>query len=164
MEIISWCFCIGNLTMEKHKCQHRKNDIDCECEREEREERAHLSYLSFEGIKILRIAFLIVSCPEIMAGYSRKDYIRRLGVKPKNGVYMFTFDEGNDVHDQLIGDLAMEFASDMPNDGDTVVINVDPKTKQVLAFTVIEKTGGRRSRLNKKTRRSKRKRGHTKRR
>jgi len=99
-----------------------------------------------------------------MAGYSRKDYIRRLGVKPKNGVYMFTFDEGNDVHDQLIGDLAMEFASDMPNDGDTVVINVDPKTKQVLAFTVIEKTGGRRSRLNKKTRRSKRKRGHTKRR
>ena len=100
-----------------------------------------------------------------MAAYSRKDYIHRLGVKPKNGVYIFIFDEGDEVHDQLIGDLSMEFDFDAPNDGDTVYISVN-KSKEVTAVSVVRKSGGRstRSRLHKKTRRSKRKRGYTKRR
>jgi len=58
MEIIDGCFCIGNLTMEKHERDHCKNDIDCKCEPEKREERAHLSYLSFGGIIILGTMFL----------------------------------------------------------------------------------------------------------
>ncbi len=101
-----------------------------------------------------------------MAPYIRMDYIRRLGVQPKDGVYTFTFDESNAVHDQLVGDLAMEFGLDMPKDGDTVKITVKGKT--VTDMKVEEDPGlpggKRRSRLNKKTRRSKRKRGYTKRR
>jgi hypothetical protein len=96
------------------------------------------------------------------------DYIRRLGVEPKDGVYTFTFDEGNAVHDQLVGDLAMEFAMDVPKDGDAVKITV--RGKKVTDMKVEEDPGlpggkrRRRSRLNKKTRRAKGKRGNTKRR
>ena len=104
-----------------------------------------------------------------MTSYNRLDYVRRLGVQPKDGVYTFTFDEGNAVHDQLVGDLAMEFAMDMPKDGDTIKITV--RGKKVADMKVEEDPGlpggkrrHRRSRLHKKTRRSKRNRGHTKRR
>ena len=96
------------------------------------------------------------------------NYVRRLGVEPsKDGVYTFTFDEGNVVHDQLVGDLAMDFGIDMPKHGDTVRITT--KGKKVTAITVEEDPGvpggsRRRSRLKKKTRRSKRHRGYAKRR
>lgn len=109
---------------------------------------------------------IVVSRVGIMASYNRMDYVRRLGVQPKDGVYTFTFDEGNAVHDQLVGDLAMEFAMDMPKDGDTIKITV--KGKKVTDMKVEEDPGlpggKRRSRLNKKTRRAKGKRGYTKRR
>jgi hypothetical protein len=98
-----------------------------------------------------------------MAGYDRMDYVRRLGVQPKNGVYTFTFDEGDDVHDQLVGDLASEFGVAMPKQGETVKISVSGSRVTGLS---VSPSGGRRrrSRLNKKTRRSKRNRGYTKRR
>lgn len=104
-----------------------------------------------------------------MAKYSRVEYVRRLGVEPSSdGVYTFTFDEGNDVHDQLVGDLVMEFGIDMPKDGDLVKISTKGKT--VTGITAEQDPGvpggrrRRRSRLNKKTRRAKGKRGNTKRR
>ena len=102
-----------------------------------------------------------------MASYNRFEYVRRLGVTPKDGVYTFTFDEGNEVHEQLVGDLTMEYALAMPKDGD--LIKISTKGKKVTGITVEEDPGvpggrRRRSRLNKKTRRAKRKRGHTKRR
>lgn len=102
-----------------------------------------------------------------MASYNRFEYVRRLGVTPTDGVYTFTFDEGNAVHEQLVGDLASEFGRAMPEDGNLVKIST--KGKKVTGITVEEDPsmpGGRRrrSRLNKKTRRTKRKRGNTKRR
>ena len=93
-----------------------------------------------------------------MASYNRFEYVRRLGVTPKDGVYTFTFDEGNEVHDQLVGDLAMEYALPMPKDGD--LIKISTKGKKVTGITVEEDPsmpGGRRRRHRKTQRKTRRK-------
>ena len=142
MEIINRCFCIGNLTMEKHKCQHCKHDIDSKCESEKGEKCTHLTYPTSENS---------VSKIEIMAHYDRMNYLRRLGVRSQGGVYTFTFDEGDDVHDQLVGDLAMEYGKDMPKDGDTIHIIV--KNKKIVGMSIVKKEGGRRKTRRRKTKR-----------
>lgn len=93
------------------------------------------------------------------------DYVRRLGVEPSSdGVYTFAYDEDDEVHDQLVGDLVSEFGVRMPKSGDVVKITTD---KSGVTGITVNPSGGRRrrrSRFHKKTRRSKRYRGYTKRR
>ena len=86
-----------------------------------------------------------------MAHYDRMNYLRRLGVRSQGGVYTFTFDEGDDVHDQLVGDLAMEYGKDMPKDGDTIHIIV--KNKKIVGMSIVKKEGGRRKTRRRKTKR-----------
>lgn len=103
--------------------------------------------------------------------YDRLDYVQRLEIPPSDkGVYSFTYDESDPVHEQLVGDLAMDYFGLMPyelEDGTPVKIAV--KGKRIVAFRYGDKKGGTisllgGSRLHKKTRRSKGKRGYTKRR
>lgn len=84
-----------------------------------------------------------------MAKYNAKDYLKRLGVTPIDGVYEFTFDEGSEVHDTLVGDLLK--GDPIPKDGDKVKIKTSGS--KITGIEVVPKGGKRR-----RTRRSKKRR------
>lgn len=110
--------------------------------------------------------------------------LKKLGLRANKGLYTFVYGETGEVavdreaehafreqerknrildaQENLMEALSMEYEFEEPKEGDTVMITV--QGKKISSVAVLKKEGGRRSRLHKKTRRSKGKRGYTKRR
>jgi hypothetical protein len=74
----------------------------------------------------------------------------------ENGMFTILYDPENEDHETLVG--AFSDPMSPPEEGQTVRFSFDVKPEK---FEVTTEGGRRRSRLHKKTRRSKGKRGHT---